>query len=166
MYWVVHAMLNASVILPSWPSQPTWHWKTAFCCSTCIYTFVHTHQTAWSCSLSLRLNCHWGNVTNGKNMCAYAWRPTLFMARMSMCVSHWRRGTFARGSQCTSRDRIFTCVSCWSVVTSDVKVLAQSGQWAVIATSKTLVCSKFSTSVYLHGGKISHAFWKRRFASL
>ena len=66
MYWVEHAMLNASVILPSWPSQPTWHWKTAFCCSTCIHTFVYTHQTAWSCSLSLRLNCHWGNVTNGK----------------------------------------------------------------------------------------------------
>ena len=45
------------------------------------------------------------------------------MARMYMFVSHWRRGTFARGSHCTSRDRIFTCVSCWSVVTSDVKVL-------------------------------------------
>ena len=47
MYWVVHAMLNASVILPPWPSRPTGHWKTAFCYSTCIYTFVHTHHTAW-----------------------------------------------------------------------------------------------------------------------
>ena len=84
-----------------------------------------------------------------------------------ICVcSHWRRGTFARGSQCTSRDRIFTCLSCWSVVTSDVKVLAQSGQWAVTSTSQTLVCSKLSTSVYTHGGEISHAFWKCRFVSL
>ena len=38
------------------------------------------------------------------------------------------------------------CV-CVCVVTSDVKVLAQSGQWAVTVTSKTLVCSKPSTSV-------------------
>ena len=52
------------------------------------------------------------------------------------------------------------------LVCRDEKVLAQSGQWAVSATSKTLVCSKPSTSVYLHGGKISHAFWKCRFVSL
>ena len=43
MYWVVHAMLNASVILPPWPSRPTWHWKTAFCYSTCIHTKLHGH---------------------------------------------------------------------------------------------------------------------------
>ena len=44
------------VILPPWPSRPTSHWKTVFCYNTCIHTFVHTHQTAWSCSL-LWLNC-------------------------------------------------------------------------------------------------------------
>lgn len=64
-----------------------------------------------------------------------------------ICVSHWRHRTFARGSQYTRRDRIFTCVSCWSVVTFNIKVLAQSRQWAVTATSKILVGPKLSTSV-------------------
>ena len=62
-------------------------------------------------------------------------------------MSHWRHGIFARGSQCTSRDHIFTCMSCWSVVTFNIKVLAQSQQWAATATSKILVCPKLSTSV-------------------
>ena len=67
----------------------------------CIHTKLHGHG-----------HCRYDWTVTGEMLPMVKIRvprpkePTLFMAGMYMCVSHWRRGTFARGSQCTSRDRI------------------------------------------------------------